>query len=288
MRVAFLGNAGWSVPCLEAVAASRHHVVLVATRSPRPAGRGNQPRPTPVAEAARRLVLPLREIETVKVGKGFEALAQAEPDILAVVAYGEIVPQGVSAELEGLPATGVTTIRMDAGMDTGPILLQRREPVRPDDDAGTLGERLAKAGGKVLVETLDDLADGSVQGQPQDDSKATYAPKLRPTDRVIDWSDPADAILRRIRAMSPEPGAETRFRGKVLKVYRARRFRIPTVPVSYPFQEAGHPMPHHEGAGVWARDGFLLLDLVKPEGRRSMSGSEFMRGYRPEPSEVLG
>src|SRR5437667_301649 len=169
MRVAFLGNAEWSVPPLEALAGSSHRTSAVVTRAPRPAGRGGRPRATPVAEAARRLNLPLREVETVKGGAGFEALLASRPDALAMVAYGEILPKAVldlpriapvnvhfsllpelrgaapvqRAILDGLVVTGVTTIRMDEGMDTGPILLRAEEPIDPEDDAGSLGDRLA-------------------------------------------------------------------------------------------------------------------------------------------------
>src|SRR5712691_6090087 len=194
MRVAFLGNAVWSVPALEALAASSHAVVLVETRVPRPAGRGKRLVPTPVAEAAGRLGLPPLEVETVKSGPGFGALARAAPDVLAVVAYGDILPPAVlnlptvapvnvhfsllpelrgaapvqRAIMEGLEVTGVTTIRMDEGMDTGPILLQAPESIRPEDDAGSLGDRLAQLGGRLLVETLDGLAAGTIQEVEQD------------------------------------------------------------------------------------------------------------------------
>ena len=188
LRVVFLGNDPWSVPPLEALAASPHRPELVITRAPKPAGRGSKLTPTAVAEAARRLDLPLAETETVRRGPGFDALAAASPDVLIVVAYGEILPDAVlelpdiapvnlhfsllpelrgaspvqQALLLGLPRTGVTTMVMDAGLDTGPVLLQRDEPVLDTDDAGSLGERLAAIGGDLLVETLDGLARGSL------------------------------------------------------------------------------------------------------------------------------
>jgi methionyl-tRNA formyltransferase len=202
MRVVFLGNDPWSVPALEALAASEHALPLVVTREPRPAGRGGKLRPTAVAEAASRLGLPLTEVSTVKGGPGFEALGAPEPEILAVVAYGEILPAEVlglpsvapvnmhfsllpalrgadpvrRALLEGLEITGVTTMRMDEGMDTGPILLQQESAVREDDDAGSLGERLAAIGGDLLVRTLDELAAGRLAERAQDDAGASLAP----------------------------------------------------------------------------------------------------------------
>jgi methionyl-tRNA formyltransferase len=318
VRVVFLGNAPWSVPSLEVVAASRHEIALVLTRAPRPAGRGNRPTPTPVAETARRHGLALQEVETVKTGPGFEALAGAAPDVLAVVAYGEIVPKTVldlpaiapvnvhfsllpelrgaapvqRAILDGLTVTGVTTIRMDEGMDTGPILLQSEEAIAPNDDAGSLGDRLAVIGGRLLADTLDRLEAGSVTEQPQDEAKATYAPKLRAEDRVIDWSQPAESIARRVRALAPEPSATTTFRGKTLKIHRASSSKEVTF-AEPPVEKGESWVPGRVvfdidgGLQVLTGQGFLTLEEVAPEGRRRMTAAEFGRGYRPA-GETLG
>ncbi|HXF56588.1 MAG TPA: methionyl-tRNA formyltransferase [Actinomycetota bacterium] len=310
MRVVFLGNARWSVPSLEAVARSHHRVVLVVTRVPRPAGRGSRLTRTPVADAAERLGLPLAEVETVKRGPGFEAIRSARPDVLAVVAYGEILPQAVldlpsvapvnvhfsllpalrgaapvqRAILAGLDRTGVTTIRMDEGMDTGPILLAAEEPILPEDDAGTLGARLAELGGRLLVETLDRLEAGTVEERPQDHAAATLAPRLTPEDRVVDWGEDAEAVVRRVRALAPDPAAVTRFRGRVLKLFRARAVPVP--------DGAGPPgtvaLVSADGFAVAAGRGAVRLEEVAPEGRRRMSGAEFVHGYRPRVGERLG
>jgi methionyl-tRNA formyltransferase len=319
VRVVFLGNAAWSVASLQTLAASSHEISLVLTRAPRPAGRGNRPAPTPVAQAARALGLPLKEVETVKSGRGFEALAGAAPDVLAVVAYGEILPKAVldlpsaapinvhfsllpqlrgaapvhRAILEGLDVTGVTTIRMDEGTDTGPVLVQAEEAISPDDDAGSLGARLATLGGRLLVDTLDRLEAGSLVGQPQDETKATNAPKLKLEDRVLDWSQPAESIARQVRALAPDPGATTTFRGKGLNILRATS---PERPHTEPVPEALGPgevvgavvRGPEKGFYVLSGDGVLRLDEVQPEGRRRMSGAEFARGYRPEIGERLG
>jgi methionyl-tRNA formyltransferase len=312
VRVVFLGNAAWSVPPLEALADSSHPVVLVATREPRPAGRGGRPTPTPVADAARRLGLPLAEVQTVRRGPGLEALARARPDALVVVAYGEILPQAVldlpsvapvnlhfsllpelrgaapvqRALLEGLTATGVTTMRMDAGMDTGPILLQATEAVDEADDAGSLGRRLAAMGGRLLVDTLDRLAAGAVDERPQDAAGATFAPKLGPGDRRIDWAEPVEAVRRRVRALSPAPGATTAFRGRTLKVLRAAVRPLP--PDGGDVEPGTVAFVAKDGFGVAAGNGVVVPEEVAPEGRARMSGGEFARGYRPEPGERLG
>ena len=306
LRAVFLGNDPWSVPSLEALDRSPHEVAAVVTREPRPAGRGGALRPTSVAEASRRLDLPLREVATVKEGEGFEALRGPDPDVLVVVAYGEILPPAVLAVpriapinvhfsllpalrgadpvrraiLEGLGTTGVTIMRMDEGMDTGPILLQAEEPIRTEDDAGSLGERLAALGGRLLVETLDRIEAGAAEEREQNHERATLASKIPREEEWIDWSAPADDVVRRVRALAPDPGARTRFRGRVLKAYAAR-----------PEEAAGEPgtVATAEGALIVAAgEGAVALEEVLPEGKRRMSAAEFIHGYRPEPGERLG
>ncbi|HYZ10917.1 MAG TPA: methionyl-tRNA formyltransferase, partial [Actinomycetota bacterium] len=245
------------------------------------------------------------EAPTVKRGQGLEVLRRAVPEVLVVVAYGEILPAHVlalptvapvnvhfsllpalrgaepvrRAILEGLQTTGVTTMRMDQGMDTGPVLLQAEEPIRPDDDAGSLGERLAKLGGRLLAETLDGLSDGTLAERPQDHERATLAPKLTPEEEWIDWGEPADAVVRRVRALAPEPAARTRFRSRVVKVLRAAVVG-----------ESGGPgaIVATDPLVVAAGGGAVSLELVVPEGRKPMDGAAFARGRRPESDERFG
>jgi methionyl-tRNA formyltransferase len=318
MRVVFLGNAPWSVPSLEAVAGSSHDAALVLTRVPRPAGRGMRLTPTPVADTARRLELPLLEVGTVRSGMGFDALVEASPDVLAVVAYGEILPQAVldvpsvapvnvhfsllpklrgaapvqRAILEGLESTGVTTIRMDAGMDTGPILLEASEPIRSGDDAGGLGDRLSIVGGRLLVQTLDGLAAGTIVERAQDDSQATTAPKLTTMDQQIKWDRLGVDIERQVRALAPDPGAVTLHRGRAVKVFKVLTARRAPAAPNEPVDgegpgtviAVGNRGPVIASADDWA----LVLEEVQPEGKRRMTGAEFVRGYRPVPGERLG
>jgi methionyl-tRNA formyltransferase len=315
MRVVFLGNAKWSVPSLEALAESGHDLALVVTRAPRPGGRGNRPLSTAVADAARRLELPLREVETVKSGSGLDAIREAASDILVVIAYGEILPGEVlalpkvapvnvhfsllpklrgaapvqRAILAGLERTGVTTIRMDEGMDTGPILLQRVEAIDPEEDAGSLGDRLAQLGGRLLVETLDGLAAGSIEERAQAAAEATFAPKLKAGDRIIDWSRSAEEIVRLVRALAPEPAATTTLRDRGLKILRASVRGVPRLPPHDSHWRPGSFFAWNDEPVAMAGDSrALLLEEVQPEGRRKMSGSAFWRGYRPEGRERLG
>ena len=306
MRVAFLGNDAWSVPALEALTRSGHEVAVVVTRVPRPAGRGRTPRPTPVAEAARRMEARLAEVETVTTGDGFQGLREVRPDVLAVVAYGEILTAEVldlpkvapvnvhfsllpalrganpvaRAILEGYATTGVSTMRMDQGLDTGPVLLQRPEPVLDEDDAGSLGDRLAGRGGDLLVATLDGLAAGGLPEHPQDDSQATMAPRFRPEEEWIDWTAGPDRVWRQVRALAPQPGARALFRGRTLKIMRVT-----------PAQGEGVPgavlSVGQEGVVVAAGEGSVLLVEVTPEGKRRMPAADFARGAHPEVGERL-
>ncbi len=307
LRVAFLGNDEWSVPSLRALARSRHLVVAVVTAQPKPAGRGNELTPTPVAVEAERLGLPTIQTATVKTGEGFKALSTSAPDVLAVVAYGEILSPNVlhvptiapinlhfsllpqlrgaapvqTALLAGLDKTGVTTMVMDKGVDTGPVILQREEPIFPEDDAGSLGARLAEIGAALLVETVDMLAAGPVAPKQQDPSLATFAPKFTPDDRVLDWANPAALLVNLVRALAPTPGATTTFRGEGLKVLRAEA--VPGVGDPGTIVEVGR-----DGFVVATADGGFRPTLVAPAGKRAMSGTDFVNGHRPEVGERLG
>ena len=307
LRVAFLGNDRWSVPSLLALSGSDHEIVAVVTAVPRPAGRGNELRPTPVAEAARATGLPLAEVESVKRGAGWDGLSSSDPDLLVVVAYREILPRAVldlprvapvnlhfsmlpalrgaspvqTALLRGLEETGVTTIVMDAGTDTGPVIAQRAEPILPQDDAGSLGARLATIGADLLVETADLLAAGAVEPRPQEDALATYTMRIGPDDRVLRWTDPARDLVNRTRAMAPEPGAATTFRGAGLKVLRAEAVAAWGTPGSIvEATKDGFVVATGEG-------GFRPLELA-PAGRRRMGSPDFVNGFHPVPGERLG
>ncbi len=307
LRVAFLGNDAWSVPSLAALARSPHQVVAVVTAEPKPAGRGNELTPTPVALEAERLGLPLFPTSTVKTGQGFKDLSTAVPDVLVVVAYGELLTPNVlhvpsiapvnlhfsllpqlrgaapvqTALLAGLHKTGVTTMIMDKGLDTGPVILQREEPISPEDDAGSLGARLAEIGAELLVQTVDMMAAGPVAPQPQDPSLVTLAPKFGPEDRVLDWANPATLLVNLVRALSPEPAATTTFRSEGLKVFKAE-----TVDAS---GEPGRIVEvSKDGFVVATADRGFRPRILAPAGRRVMPVEDFVNGHRPEVGERLG
>ena len=316
LRVAFLGNHAWSVPTLEALTeAPDVDVVRVITNPPRPAGRGSHLRSTPVAEAAVDLGLPLLEVEGVAAGDGARALEALAPGAIVVVAYGALLPRAVldipalgslnlhfsllprwrgaapvqRAILEGDATTGVSVMMLDEGLDTGPIVLQREEAIRDDDDSGALGERLARIGAPLVVQALRSVHDGPTRLRAQDAAAAVVAAKLRPEDRELDWKVDAVAVVRRVRALSPAPGALTTFRGGELKVVRAEA----SGPWGGMFSSVRHP-----GVLNVAEDGMPVVDArggtsvrlleVIPKGRARMPGADWARGARLDPGERLG
>jgi methionyl-tRNA formyltransferase len=307
-RVVYLGNDPWSVPPMSAVASAPGlDLVLVVTRTPRPGRRATGPSPTAVAVAARERGVLMAEVESVRGGEGLDLLREAEPDVLAVVAYGELLTppvldvarmgavnlhfsllprwRGASpvqhALLAGDPETGVTTMLLDEGLDTGPILAQEATPIRDAEDAGRLGGRLSEMGGSLLVRTLTDLAAGRVTPAPQDDGAATHAPKLTAADRRIDWHETPSAVLARIRAFAPQPGAATTRAGRVLKILAASG----TGGVAEP----GRIIAIGEGwFDVAVNGGAVRVLEVASEGRSRMDAGSWLRGARPQVGERLG
>lgn len=307
MRVAFLGNDAWSAPALRSLAdRGDMKICAVFTRPPVPTRRGGGTVPTPVGEAARELGLPLREVATVCRGEGREALEASQPEVLAVVAYGEILPEDVlaiasiaplnlhfsllpiyrgaapvqRALLDGCAVTGVTVMRMDAGMDTGPILAQEEIEILDEDDAGSLGARLAERGAGLLAATVASVGFGAgPEPREQDDASATDAPRIEQRD--IDWREPADRILGLVRALAPVPGAATTHRGRRLKLLRVDVADGEGPPGTLLRDEPSGPV-------VAAAPGGIRLIEVAPAGRRRMSGAEFARGARLAAGDVFG
>ena len=311
LRVAFLGNDPWSVPALEAIAAEPElSLDLVVTNPPKAAGRGSMLTPTAVADAARSLDVPLIEADGVNDGRGATAVAERRPEVLVVVAYGQLLghealtmaPYGaINLHFSLLPRwrgaapvqraiaagdqiTGVTVMRMDEGLDTGPILNQLEEAIRPEDDAGALGGRLAKNGALLLVGVLRMLPRGGVPARTQDDRAATQAPKVRAAERAIDWSRPPEEIVRWVRALAPEPAATATVRGDQVKVLAAA--------LDHQGWSEGRPgsVVGADGRGVLVRadgGGVRLLE-VAPAGRKRMDAASWARGMRFAADELLG
>ena len=311
MRVVFWGSPEFAVAVLEAVLASEHEVVGVVTQPPRPGGRGRRERPTPVARLAEASGIPLLAPRRPRSDAFLRELGALGGDVFLVAAYGSILPpealslppggalnvhasllpdyRGAApvtrAILDGRLDTGITIMRMDAGLDTGPICLQEAIPIRAGDTAGTLTERLAGLGGRLAVHALDRLAAGTLVESRQDDRRATYAAKVTSEEAAIDWARPAVEIERSVRAFSPWPGAwTTTRRGERLKVLQAS-----VVPTRGEYSAAAGTVVAVDPAPiVIVGEGALRLDRVQPAAGQPMTGAEWARGRRMEPGERLG
>lgn len=311
MKLIFCGTPQFAVPTLEKLVAEKFSVQLVITNPDEPRGRGHKVLPSPVKEAAVKHGLPVYQPARLKTDEAREHISQFKPDAIVIVAYGHIVPQWMIdvpplgcinlhasilpkyrgaapinwAIINGEKETGVTTMKIDAGMDTGDMLLEHREPLRDDDTTETLGERLSLTGADLMIETLRRLERGEITPQPQDSSQATMAPKLRKEDGLIDWNRPAPEIARRVRGLIPWPGAFTSFRGKQLHLWRAE-----AIPAAGHSQLApGTITTEVAQFAVTCGEGTLLaIHEVQLEGRKRLRAREFMNGARVESGETLG
>jgi methionyl-tRNA formyltransferase len=306
LRVAFAGTPPFAARILEAILAAGHSVPLVLTQPDRPAGRGLKLTPSAVSDAARSMGLVVEKPVSLKSEESRRSLAESRPDVLVVAAYGLILPESVldlplqgclnvhasllprwrgaapvqRAILAGDAETGVDIMRMEAGLDTGPVLLERRVAIGAEDTAGTLTERLAVEGSRAIVQALADLQ--TIDEKPQSEIGVTYAAKIDKAEAMIDWSAPADAISRRIRAFNPAPGAVTLLAGKPLKIWEA-------VVVGSARGPAGTVVGHHGGAPLVAcGTAGLALTLVQPAGSKRMPGTDFLMGHSIAPGTVLG
>jgi len=309
MRVVFFGTPEFAAPSLEALVREGHHVPAVVTQPDRPAGRGGKLAPPPVKQCAQRLGLEVRQPERIRDADFIAWLRELAPEAGVVVGYGKIIPPAIfelpphgfinvhasllpryrgAAPIEwaiahGETRTGVTTIRIDAGLDTGDILLQEETEIGPEETAEQLRARLAVMGARLLIETLRGLEAGTITPRPQDHSQATPAPMLRKEDGRIDWSMRAEQIANRVRAFVPWPGAYTWLRGKLIHIWRARPAeRAP----------AGPPGALQVAEGrLWASCGeqsVLEILELQQEGRKRMSAGEFLRGARLSENERFG
>jgi methionyl-tRNA formyltransferase len=310
MDLVFCGTPAFAVPTLEKLVAAAFQIKLVVTQPDRASGRGLEPAPSPVKLAALARELPVVQPEKIKNNDDFRAsLEEIAPSAIIVVGYGHIIPQwmidlppfgniNLHASLlpqyrgaapiqwaiaKGETLTGVTTIRIDAGLDTGDILLHSEEPIRPDDTALTLGPRLAQTGAEIMIQTLAGLAKGTVRAQPQDNSKATLAPILKREDGLIDFSRTAVEAWNRLRGFQPWPGAFTTFRGKSLQVHSATLApEVAVVQAGYFTIEQGRLLLG------FARGTALEVGEVQVEGKKRMSASDFINGYHPRNDEPVG
>ncbi|MBZ5665953.1 MAG: methionyl-tRNA formyltransferase [Acidobacteriia bacterium] len=314
MFLVFCGTPRFAVPTLEKLVEAGHSVPLVVTQPDRPRGRGMEMALSPVKEAAIRLGLPVLQPATIKNNAEFrDQLTAIGADAIIVVGYGRIIPQwmidlprlgnlNLHASLlpkyrgaapiqwaiaSGESVTGVTTMRIDAGLDTGDILMQREIPIGTEDTAETLGPRLAAIGAELMVETLRGLETGQARPTPQDQSRATLAPILRKEDGRMDFSRTANDLFNRLRGFQPWPGAFTIFKGKTLQVHRAQPARHGAELTPGQIVIEGTRLLVGCGKDKEA-DTALELVEIQLEGKRRMTAQEFINGYRPKSGDHLG
>ena len=307
-KLVFCGTPAFAVPTLEKLVEAGFAVPLVVTQPDRPKGRGMELALSPVKQAARRLGLQVNQPDKIKNNEEFrEKLVALAPDAIIVVGYGRIIPQWMIdlppmgnlnlhgsllpkyrgaapiqwAIARGETMTGVTTMRIDAGLDTGDILLQKDIPIAPEDTAVTLSPRMAAIGADLMVETLHGLQAGTVHPRPQDHVRATLAPILKKEDGKIDFQLSAQEILNRLRGFQPWPGAYTSFRGKNLHIWAAQPSKR-AVAAGEIFAENGQLV-----AGCGAESALQSLE-VQLEGKKRMPAADFVHGHQPRTGEKLG
>ena len=309
MRIVFMGTPDFAVASLEKLIYSGCEIAAVVTQPDRPRGRGKKLTPPPVKERALEAGLRVLQPERVKDSGFIEALKALSPDIIIVVAYGQILPEeiinlpamgciNVHASLlpkyrgaapinwciiNGESRTGVTTMYMDKGMDTGDILLQRETEIGEDETAGELHDRLAVLGADLLLETLEGIQRKEVERKAQDHSAATYAPQLdRETGRV-DWNSDAKSIYNLIRGTNPWPGCYTVYKGERMKLWEAKVLEQKSRGTAGKVLEAGHG-----GMLVQAGSGTLLVTKIQMPSSRVMTVDEYLRGNSLETGYILG
>lgn len=297
-RIVFMGSPEFAIPVLKSLN-DHFHVVGVVTQPDRPAGRGKVLTPPPVKKLALELNIPFIQPQRLKDAEAMQQLHEWRPEVIVVAAFGQILRQAVlslppygcvnvhasllprwrgaapvqSAILHGDKETGVTIMLMDVGVDTGPILSQRSIPILPEDTGGSLSHRLSLLGADLLLETLPKYLEGSIQPQPQDESGATYAPMLSKADGLIDCSQSAEILARKVRAYNPSPGTYILWDNLVLKIHKAHRaggFASPP----------GKRLIHQGLPAIACAEDLLVLDEIQPAGKRAMSGDAFLRGVR--------
>ncbi len=310
LRIVFCGTPQFAVPTLGRLLADPEFEVLaVITQPDRPKGRGREVAASPVKEVALERGVRVLQPERIKSEDAERELRQLSPDAIVIIAYGQIIParlltiprlgwinlhgsllpkyRGAApiqwAIANGETRTGLTTMRIDAGMDTGDVLLQKEMDIGPDETAPELAERMAEEGAALMAETLGKLEAGGITPKAQDPSKASYAPLLKKEDGRIDWKQPAGVIYNRMRGFAPWPGAYTTFRGQICHVWGRPVVgqATPGVPGAIRSDENGLRVAC--GHGQW-----LALEFVQVEGRKRISAREFRSGFRSRDAEGFG
>ena len=309
MRIVFMGTPDFAVQSLNALVEAGHDVAAVITQPDRPKGRGNKLAFPEVKIRALELNLPVHQPASVKDEAFLELLQGYQPDVIVVVAYGRILPQAVlelpeygcinvhgsllpayrgaapiqRAVLDGCKESGVTIMQMDTGMDTGDMLLQGSLPITDEDNTGTMFDKLAVLGGRLRVETLDGLQQGTIQPQKQNEAEATHAARILKEDEVIDWNRPAQTIFCQIRGLAPAPGAYTLWNDQRLKIWKSRVNSKETGKAPGTVVEIGK-----DYLMVQTGEGCLEILELQPAGKKAMPAKAFCNGTGVETGVQFG
>jgi methionyl-tRNA formyltransferase len=309
MKLLFMGSGRFALPSLEALLGSPHALLGLVTQPDKPAGRGHELTPPPTKGVAEALGVPVYQPAKVRAPEVVERVRRLAPEGIVVVAYGQIIPRSILeippkgiinvhgsllpayrgaapiqwAIVRGEKETGVTTMLMDEGMDTGPILLQRKTPIRPEDTGQSLEVRLAILGAELLMETVAAWEAGALQPIPQDSDRATLAPRIKKQDALIDWTLSAGEIERRVRGFIPWPVAHSSLRGVEVKIWSASAVEgVSGTPGETLSIERDSVLVASGSASA------LRLRELQAEGKRRMSAGEFARGFRLATGERWG
>lgn len=306
MKIIFMGTPEFAVPSLNALIESGEEVVAVITQPDKPKGRGLEILPPPTKILAEKHSIPVLQPAKIKTEEFFNEIKKFNPDLICVAAYGKILPKNLLdlppygcinvhasllpkyrgaapinwAIIRGEKVTGITTMKMDEGMDTGDMLLKEEVPIDDEDTGGTLSEKLSEIGARLLIETIRLLKEGKLNPIPQDHSQATYAPMLKKEDGKIDWGKPAEEIRNLIRGALPWPGAYTSLQGKILKIYKACLAEGEGKP--------GEVIKSQSGI-LRIATGSSALDLleIQIEGGKKLEAEAFLRGRRIKEGTIL-
>ncbi len=319
MNIIFMGTPDFAVSTLEGIINSNHKIIAVVTQPDRPKGRGREILPSPVKVVAEANKIDVLQPEKVKEPDFIKKISEYNPDCIVVVAFGQILPKDILnlprygcinlhasllpkyrgsapinwALIKGEKKTGVTSMFMDEGMDTGDILIQREIEIKEDDNAGTIHDKLSQMGSDIILETLDGIEKETISRIKQDASIATYAPKLKKEDCLIDWSIGAKEIVDRIRGLTPAPGAYTSYNGKRFKITNAdykiqdSRFKIQDLKLAACKNGEVFEV-NRNGIKVICSNGVVIIKNLQPEGKRVMSAGEFISGHAIRAGEILG
>ncbi len=311
MKILFMGTPDFAVPSLEALIAAGHQVIGVVTQPDRPKGRGKKIAFSPVKEAALKHNLPVFQPQKVKTTDFYQLLEELSPDVIAVVAFGQLLSKEILfappygcinvhasllplyrgaaplhwAVIKGEKETGVTTMHMNEGLDTGDMIFKGAIPVADSDNTGLVHDKLAQVGGELLVATLKALEEGVAPRVPQEEQNATYAPLLNKDHELINWQRKVEEVHNQVRGMNPWPGAYTHLEDKRLKVRATQIFTTENKSSAKP-GEIIEVLPQ-QGFVVQTGQGQLLITEIQLEGSKAVSSPEFLRGRSLEKGTIL-